>query len=376
MKESDFKEAKERMRIGKISGAVGILCNVVLSVSKILLGTLVGSMSILADGMNNLSDGASAMVTLAAFKLAEKPADTEHPYGHARFEYLASLTISMMILVIGFELALSSVQKTLHPTTIEISGVIVGVLVFSIIIKAFLMFFNRSLGKKINSSVLLATAADSRNDMITTGAVLMASVMEHFTGWKIDGVMGLLVSVFILYSGITLAKETVSPLLGEGADPELKKRLTEYIEACPMVIGCHDLMVHDYGPGRRYASIHVEMDGEMDTIQCHEAIDKMERECFRRFCTHMVIHHDPVVINDPETDRIKRLVLMILKIKDERLEIHDFRIKKRGDVTELAFDMIVPEDLRGKEEVLKHSLEGALNQLEEKHYITNIIYDI
>lgn len=376
MKENNYQEVNERARIGKLSGAVGILCNVILSVSKMMMGTLSGSMSILADGLNNLSDGASSIVTLAAFKLAEKPADKEHPYGHARFEYLASLTVSMMILVIGFELAKSSVGKILHPTAIEFSGVMVGVLIFSIGVKAFMMFFNRSLGEKISSSVLLAAAADSRNDVITTGAVLLAAVAEQFTGWKIDGVMGLLVSVFILYSGIILAKETVSPLLGEGADPELKKRLTEYIEACPMVIGCHDLMVHDYGPGRRYASIHVEMDREMDVLQCHENIDKMERECLKEFGTHMVIHYDPVLINDPETERIKRLVITILQIKDERLEIHDFRMTKKRDSVELTFDMIVPEDLRGKEERIKSSLEQALNRLEETRYTTNIIFDI
>ena len=360
MKESNYQEIKERARIGKLSGGVGIICNVLLSVSKMAVAAFAGSMSIFADGLNNLSDAASSIVTLVAFKLAEKPADKEHPYGHARFEYLASLTVSMMILFIGF----------------EFSGVMIGVLIFSTGIKLFMMFFNRSLGKKIDSKTLLATATDSRNDVVTTSVVLIATVVEHFSGWKIDGVMGLFVSIFILYSGIVLAKETVSPLLGEGADPELKKRLTDYIEACPMVIGCHDLMVHDYGPGKRYASIHVEMDREMDVLQCHETIDKMERECLKEFGTHMVIHYDPVLINDPETNRVKRLVITILKIKDERLEIHDFRMTKKRDAVELTFDMIVPEDLRGKEENIKSSLEQALNQFEEIHYTTNIIFDI
>lgn len=376
MKEKNCQEKTGRTRIGKLSSTVGILCNGFLSVSKVITGLLSGSVSVLADGLNNLSDAASSIVTLIAFKLAEKPADKEHPYGHARFEYLAGLTVSMMIVVIGFELAKSSVQKILHPENVEFSGVMMGVLIFSIIVKACLMLFNRSMGKKIHSSALLTVATDSRNDMITTGAVLLATVMEYYSGWKIDGMMGVFVSIFILYSGVMLAKETVSPLLGEGADPELEKNLMDYIEACSMVAGCHDLMVHDYGPDKRYASIHVEMDQDMDVLQCHEAIDRIERECLKKFNTHMVIHHDPIQLNDPETDRVKHLVITLLKMKDERLEIHDFRMQNNNEITELTFDMLLPQEWIGKEEDIKNTLENALKQLEEKCYSTTIIFDI
>lgn len=267
-----------RARIGKLSGAVGIICNCLLAAGKLIVGHMTSSMSITADGLNNLSDGASSIVTLLGFKLAEKPADRKHPYGHARIEYIAGLTVAVMILFIGLELGKSSVEKLIDPEPIEFSFTAVWVLFASILVKLFMMLFNLKMGRKINSNALLATAADSRNDVMTTSAVLAASIVEHFYDVRIDGVMGIAVSLFILYSGIKLAGETMSPLLGEGANPELQKQITDYINGCPMVLGCHDLMVHDYGPGRRYASIHVEIDKNEDPMACHARIDRMERD--------------------------------------------------------------------------------------------------
>ena len=272
-----------RARIGKLSGAVGIICNCLLAAGKLIVGHMTSSMSITADGLNNLSDGASSIVTLLGFKLAEKPADRKHPYGHARIEYIAGLTVAVMILFIGLELGKSSVEKLIDPEPIEFSFTAVWVLFASILVKLFMMLFNLKMGRRINSNALLATAADSRNDVMTTSAVLAASIVEHFYDVRIDGVMGIAVSLFILYSGIKLAGETMSPLLGEGANPELQKQITDYIpNGCPMVLGCHDLMVHDYGPGRRYASIHVEIDKNEDPMACHARIDRMERECLRK----------------------------------------------------------------------------------------------
>ena len=293
-----------RARIGKLSGAVGIICNCLLAAGKLIVGHMTSSMSITADGLNNLSDGASSIVTLLGFKLAEKPADRKHPYGHARIEYIAGLTVAVMILFIGLELGKSSVEKLIDPEPIEFSFTAVWVLFASILVKLFMMLFNLKMGRKINSNALLATAADSRNDVMTTSAVLAASIVEHFYDVRIDGVMGIAVSLFILYSGIKLAGETMSPLLGEGANPELQKQITDYINGCPMVLGCHDLMVHDYGPGRRYASIHVEIDKNEDPMACHARIDRMERECLKNYGTHLVIHYDPVVTDDPEVNSL------------------------------------------------------------------------
>ena len=365
-----------RARIGKLSGAVGIICNCLLAAGKLIVGHMTSSMSITADGLNNLSDGASSIVTLLGFKLAEKPADRKHPYGHARIEYIAGLTVAVMILFIGLELGKSSVEKLIDPAPIEFSFTAVWVLFASILVKLFMMLFNLKMGRRINSNALLATAADSRNDVMTTSAVLAASIVEHFYDVGIDGVMGIAVSLFILYSGIKLAGETMSPLLGEGANPELQKQITDYINGCPMVLGCHDLMVHDYGPGRRYASIHVEIDKNEDPMACHARIDRMERECLKNYGTHLVIHYDPVVTDDPEVNSTKRLVNTIIKVRDGRLTIHDFRMKDDGESVKMSFDMILPEDLRGQEQSIKETVEKALNSLDSKKYYADITFDM
>ena len=365
-----------RARIGKLSGAVGIICNCLLAAGKLIVGHMTSSMSITADGLNNLSDGASSIVTLLGFKLAEKPADRKHPYGHARIEYIAGLTVAVMILFIGLELGKSSVEKFINPEPIEFSFTAVWVLCASILVKLFMMLFNLKMGRRINSNALLATAADSRNDVMTTSAVLAASIVEHFYDVRIDGVMGIAVSLFILYSGIKLAGETMSPLLGEGANPELQKQIPDYINGCPMVLGCHDLMVHDYGPGRRYASIHVEIDKNEDPMACHARIDRMERECLKNYGTHLVIHYDPVVTDDPEVNSTKRLVNTIIKVRDGRLTIHDFRMKDDGESVKMSFDMILPEDLRGQEQSIKETVEKALDSLDSKKYYADITFDM
>ena len=365
-----------RARIGKLSGAVGIICNCLLAAGKLIVGHMTSSMSITADGLNNLSDGASSIVTLLGFKLAEKPADRKHPYGHARIEYIAGLTVAVMILFIGLELGKSSVEKLIDPEPIEFSITAAWVLFASILVKLFMMLFNLKMGRRINSNALLATAADSRNDVMTTSAVLAASIVEHFYDVRIDGVMGIAVSLFILYSGIKLAGETMSPLLGEGANSELQKQITDYINGCPMVLGCHDLMVHDYGPGRRYASIHVEIDKNEDPMACHARIDRMERECLKNYGTHLVIHYDPVVTDDPEVNSTKRLVNTIIKVRDGRLTIHDFRMKDDGESVKMSFDMILPEDLRGQEQSIKETVEKALNSLDSKKYYADITFDM
>lgn len=372
---SDPQNAKTRAAIGKLSGAAGICSNLLLFVLKLTVGTLSGSVSITADAMNNLSDAASSIVTLLGFKLAEKPADEEHPYGHARFEYLSGLAVAAMIIIIGFELAQTSVDKILNPTAVEFSAVTAAVLIGSIAVKLWLSAFNGKLGKMIRSSTLEATAADSRNDCLATGAVLAAGLIELFTSWQIDGFMGLAVALFILYSGWNLAKETISPLLGEAADEGLRELIVDYIGSHEKVLGYHDLMVHDYGPGQRFASLHVEMDKNEDPLLCHEIIDDMERECMLSHGIHLVIHYDPVVVNDPELERMRQLVGAILKVKDTRLSIHDFRMVPGEGHTNLIFDVALPFDLRGQEKAIQSALEAALNDLGEGKYYTVITFD-
>ena len=364
-----------RSAVGSLSGFVGIVCNLLLFSLKLLVGTLAASVSITADAMNNLSDATSSIVTLLGFKLAGKPADEDHPYGHARFEYLSGLAVAVMIIVIGFELGKSSVEKILNPTAVEFTFATCVVLLGSIAVKLWLAFFNSKLGKMIKASALEATAADSRNDCIATTAVLLAALVEAVTDWQIDGWMGLAVAVFILFSGWNLARETISPLLGEAASQELQEQIVGFIGSNAKVLGYHDLMVHDYGPGQRFASLHVEMDKDEDPLYCHEIIDDLERECFQRYGIHLVIHYDPVVVNDPELDRMRTLVTAILKVKDGRLSIHDFRMVPGSGHTNLIFDVALPSDLRGQEKVLQAALETALNDLGEGTYYTVITFD-
>lgn len=367
---------KVRSAVGRLSGFVGIGCNLLLFIGKLLVGTLAGSVSITADAMNNLSDASSSIVTLLGFKLAEKPADEDHPYGHARFEYLSGLAVSAMIIIIGFELAKTSVEKILSPAPVDFSAPVIIVLIASIAIKLWLSMFNRSLGKRIDSSTLLATAADSRNDAISTSAVLLAGLVEAFTSWQIDGFMGFVVAIFILYSGASLAKDTISPLLGEAASPELRKLIIDTVSGCPKVLGYHDLMVHDYGPGQRFASLHVEMDQREDPLTCHELIDDMERECLEKHNVHLVIHYDPVVVGDPVLDRMRGVVIDLLHKRDPRLSIHDFRMVQGKGHTNLIFDIVLPEDLRGQEKSIQKYLDEALANLGDGTYYTVLTFDL
>jgi len=364
-----------RSGIGKLSGTVGIVCNLLLAAGKLVIGFLSGSVAITADAMNNLSDAASSVVTLAGFKLAEKPADSEHPYGHARFEYLSGLAVAALILVIGFELAKTSVEKIIHPSAVSLSVPMLAVLCASIAVKLWLSVFNRHLGKHISSSTLLATATDSRNDVISTAAVLAAAVIEYFTQWKIDGFMGLGVAVFILYSGVTLGKDTISPLLGEAASPELRKLIVDLVNSDPRVLGYHDLMVHDYGPGQRFASIHVEMDQREDPLLCHEIIDDIERLCLEKHNIHLVIHYDPVVTGDAELEEMRNRVITILQGIDPRLSVHDFRMVKGTGHSNLIFDIALPQDLSGQEKQIQLQLNNALAALDQGILNTVITFD-
>ena len=373
--DADYRSPQGRAKVGSLSGAVGIGANVLLFLGKLAAGLLTGSVSITADAMNNLSDASSSIVTLLGFKLASMPADEDHPYGHARFEYLSGLAVAVMIMLIGFELAKTSVEKILNPTEVAFSGIAVAVLLGSIAVKMWLFLFNRKLGRLIDSTALEATAADSRNDCVSTLAVLCAGAVEHFFHLPIDGFVGLGVAVFILWSGWGLAKQTISPLLGEAASPELRELIVDYIGVQPHVLGYHDLMVHDYGPGQRFASIHVEMDAGDDPLFCHELIDDMERECMRSHGIHLVIHYDPVITNDPEINRLREKVIENLRQQDPRMTIHDFRMVRGMAHTNLIFDVALPVNLRNREKEIQSRLDKALNEGSAMTYHTVITFD-
>ena len=364
-----------RAAVGRLSGIVGILCNLLLFGGKLLAGILSGAVSIIADAMNNLSDAVSSIVTLIGFKLAERPADDDHPYGHARYEYLSGLAVAALILVIGFDLAKTSIGKIFNPTAVTVTLPTVIILVCSILVKLWLSVFNRHLGKHIDSQALLAVSMDSRNDVISTAAVLIAGIVERITTWQIDGYIGLLVALFIMYSGISMAKETISPLLGESASPELRKLIIDTVLEDPRILGYHDLMVHDYGPGQRFASLHVEMDRREDPILCHEIMDDLERRCLKQHKVHLVIHYDPVAVDDPTLNEKKAVVLQALQQQDRRLNIHDFRMVRGKGHTNLIFDVALPFDMKGKEKQIKNGVDTALAELQQGTYYTVITFD-
>ena len=373
-KSADPADPKVRAKVGSRCGIMGILANLLLFAGKLTVGLVSGSVSITADALNNFSDAGSSIVTLLGFRLAEKPADEEHPYGHARMEYLSGLAVAAMIIVIGFELAKTSVEKILNPEPVAFSAALVIVLAASILVKLGLCLVNRKLGNTIHSGTLLATAADSRNDCVATGAVLLSAVFTRLTNIQVDGWAGLAVAVFILISGVNAAKDTISPLLGEGADPELKREIITALKSNPKILGYHDLMVHDYGPGQRFASVHVEMDMKEDPLLCHTIIDDVERLCLEQYRVHLVIHYDPVVTDDAELNEMRREVQEVLRSIHEGISIHDFRMVRGDTHTNLIFDMIVPRELVGKEKQIQHQLETAIN-LTGKKYYTVITFD-
>ncbi|MDD5944448.1 MAG: cation diffusion facilitator family transporter [Clostridia bacterium] len=369
IKDSDnVSDINVRTAYGKLSGKVGIFCNILLFIGKFLAGTISGSVSITADAVNNLSDAASSIISLVGFKMAEKPADADHPYGHARYEYLSGLTVAVMIIVIGFELFKTGLDKVLHPSPVEFSLISVAVLVCSIAVKLWMACFNRSMGKKINSSTLEATAADSRNDVISTSAVLAAAIISHFFSIELDGYMGIAVAVFILYSGAGLVKETLDPLLGKAPDPELVNYIQNKILSYEGVLGTHDLMIHDYGPGRQFASVHVEMAAEDDVLKSHDVIDNIERDFLIHDRLNVIVHYDPIITGDEKTNDLRSWLSDLVKSINENLSIHDLRIVPGATHTNLIFDCVLPFDVDIKPSDLKETVQKLVTKEHPDYY--------
>lgn len=363
-----------RSSIGKLAGIVGIVCNSLLFLFKLIAGLLAGSVSIIADAVNNLSDASSSLVTLIGFKLAQRPADKDHPYGHARYEYLSGFIVSALILVIGFELVKSSVEKIIYPEVVELSVLSVAVLVSSILLKLWMSLFCRSLGRLIGSATLQATSVDSRNDVISTTAVLIGCLMGHFFGLKIDGYVGLAVALFIIYSGIGIAKETISPLLGKKADEKLVKDISELVLSHNKIIGMHDLLVHDYGPGNCFASVHAELSADEDPLVCHDIIDDIERDVLEQLRVHLVIHYDPVVTDDEELNYMRKVVDSIIIDIDSCLSLHDFRMVRGAQHTTLVFDLVIPYSMEKQQFDLKQKIDEGIKS-EGEQYDTVICFD-
>ncbi|MBR2942047.1 MAG: cation transporter [Clostridia bacterium] len=356
-----------RSRWGKAASTVGIGCNALLFSGKIAAGLISGSVAITADAFNNLSDASTSIVSLLGFKMADKPADAEHPYGHGRYEYLSGLMVAVMILVIGVELMKGSVEKILHPSPVAFSWVAVLVLAVSIAVKLWMSAFNRRIAAHIGSKTLEATADDSRNDVIATSVVLAATLIAHFTGVQMDGYMGAAVAAFILFSGFGLVRETVDPLLGGAVDREQMERIRRKIMSYPGVLGTHDLIVHDYGPGRQFASVHVEMDAQADALESHDLIDNIERDFLREESLHLVIHYDPVTLDDPRVLVMREFIAGIAACIHPEMSIHDLRIVPGPTHVNVVFDCIVPYELKIDEDDIRRRITRVV-QAEYPNY--------
>ena len=358
-----------RERYGVLSGVVGILLNLLLSAGKLCAGVLSASISITADAFNNLSDAGSSVVTLVGFKLAGQKADDGHPFGHGRLEYLTGLLVSLVILLVGLELGKSSIEKILHPEPVSFSVVSVIILAISILVKLWMCLFNRRLGRRIGSAAMAATAADSLSDVAATSAVLAGTLVGRMTGLAIDGWVGALVAVFILRAGWGAAKDTINPLLGQNPDPELVRNIQTTVLSHPQVTGMHDLIIHDYGPGRSMMSFHAEVPIDSDIMEAHDVIDHIERELKDRFGIETSVHMDPIATNDEQVNRVRAQVAALVQVIDPAMTIHDFRMTRGPLHTNLIFDVVVPHKCPLSDGEVAARIEKAVKTLDDHYFV-------
>lgn len=358
-----------RERYGVLSGGVGILLNLLLSLGKFFAGILTGSIAVTADAFNNLSDAGSSVVTLVGFKLAGQKADDGHPFGHGRIEYLAGLMVSLLILLVGLELGKTSIGKLLHPTAVSFSLVTVVVLAASILVKLWMYFFNRGLGRRIHSAAMQATAADSLSDVAATSAVLAGTLIGHFAGVDVDGWIGVVVAAFILRAGWEAAKDTLNPLLGTAPEPELVRAIQQLVLSHEQVVGMHDLVIHDYGPGRRMCSFHAEVPEDKDIMAAHDAIDHIEREIQEKFGIEATAHMDPIATGDSEVVRLREQVRERVRQIDPEMSIHDFRVTRGPLHANLIFDVVVPHRCKLQDEEVRARITEEARELVPGCYV-------
>jgi cation diffusion facilitator family transporter len=371
---AEATDSAVRQRCGTASGGIGVGLNLLLCAGKFAAGAATGAISIMADAFNNLTDAGSSLVTLIGFRLAGQKPDKDHPFGHGRMEYLSGLIISLLILLVGLELGKSSVEKILHPEQVAFSALSAGILAASVCVKLWMFLFNRALSKRIGSAALGATAADSIADAVTTTVVLLGLLVGRWTDWHIDGWLGLAVALFILRSGVGTLKDTLDPLLGQPPEPALVRGIQDTVLAHPEVVGLHDLIVHDYGPGRRLISLHAEVPADADIMAAHDVIDHIERELHEKYAVQAVIHMDPILMGDEKTDRLRALVVRHARELDPDITIHDFRMTGGPLHTNLIFDMVVPHSCPLTEEELKSRMAQAMRQ-EDARYFTVVEID-
>ena len=371
----DTENPDVRTAYGILSSVVGIFCNVLLFGVKMTIGTLMRSMAVMADAFNNLSDAASSVTGFVGVKMANKPADKDHPFGHGRMEYIAALIVSFLVIEVGITFFKSSIEKIRNPEELAFSWISFIILALSVGVKLWLSVFNRVLGRRIDSKVMLATAADSMGDVITTTATLVSIIVCRFSGVNIDGVVGLIVSIVVIMSGISIARDTLEPLIGKGVDPKLYGEIKELVESYDGIVGTHDLIVHNYGPGRSMASIHAEVPRDVDIETSHEIIDRAEREVSKKLGLFLVIHMDPVEVHDARVLAIKEKLGRVLHALDDRLTFHDFRVVFGKEQINLIFDLVVPFTYNEEEELKLSQQVMALMQEVDARYQCVITMD-
>lgn len=360
---SDTVTNEDRRKYGMLLGGVGIFLNICLFVLKIVASFFTGSVSIMADAFNNLSDAGSSLIQMIGYKLSGHKPDNEHPFGHGRLEYVSGLIISIIIIILGFQLFTASIGKIIHPSQVVFSKISIIILVISVFVKLYMYSYNKNYSKRLNSVVMQAAAFDSLSDCIATTTVLLAAMIYEYKGIRIDGVVGLIVSAFIIYTGITSAKDTISPLLGEKTDKEFVEKIAKFVLSYDDIRGVHDLVVHDYGAGRMMISLHAEVSATGDIIKLHDTIDNIERKLKEVLGCHAVIHMDPIVTDDEATLRMNRLCSLIAKSIDESLTIHDFRMIAGPTHTNLIFDVLVPFEVKMTEAEVKKAIEEKVSAL-------------
>ena len=350
----DYRNTEDpsvRIAYGKTAGLTGIVTNLLLTAAKLVIGILFHSVSIIGDGINNLTDSASSIVTLVGFRLAGKPADREHPYGHARIEHIAGLIVSIIILLVGFELGRTSLDKAIHPEEISFHWVTVVVLGLSILGKLWQSLFYRRMGRAIRSATLKANSVDSLNDVIATSVVLAGTIVSYFIGFNLDGYLGMAVALFVMFSGVQLIRETMSPLLGQAPDPSFVRKIEEVFQSSDNLLGYHDLHVHDYGEGHYHATVHFELDSAMTLENAHRIIDDLERQVFDLTGVDLVAHLDPVTVGDPRTDELREKIQQMLWSVSEEISMHDFHVRW-DDPVQISYDLAVPYKFHIKDEEL------------------------
>lgn len=364
----NVKDVEVRGKYGMVSSITGIVVNILLSIFKLIIGIVSNSMSIISDALNNVTDAGSSVVTMIGFKMSQKEVDSDHPWGHGRMEYITAFIVDILIVLVGIELFQNSIDKIIHPVVPEVTNITIILLVVAILVKLWLFVFYRKIANTIDSSAIRATAYDSISDSVSTILVLVSIIVARFAGFSIDGYASIVVSIFILFTGFNALKETVDILLGGKPDEEFVNDIIEFVKGYPMISGIHDIMVHDYGPGRQIVSFHAEVPADCDICLAHDVIDGLEQDLFKKFKCITTIHMDPIVVNDEKINKMKKIIEKVVTDIDENYSIHDFRLTDGGNRVNLIFDLVIPRDDRTDRITIENKVKSKIHEIDSKYY--------